>query len=122
MKFWKLLFISLAIFSSSSVNAAYLSYYITPNGNVVDSREYRYYRGTDNATWYLDGIANRIGISGNMFSLNTADFSVNDITDVTLPTAGGAWVSVSTVPVPAAVWLFGSGLICLIGFARRKKA
>ena len=27
---------------------------------------------------------------------------------------------VTTVPVPAAVWLFGSGLIGLIGFARRK--
>ena len=27
----------------------------------------------------------------------------------------------STVPVPAAVWLFGSGLIGLVGFARRKK-
>lgn len=27
---------------------------------------------------------------------------------------------VSTVPVPAAVWLFGSGLIGLIGFARKK--
>lgn len=29
---------------------------------------------------------------------------------------------VSAVPVPAAVWLFGSGLIGLAGFARRKKA
>lgn len=28
----------------------------------------------------------------------------------------------STVPVPAAVWLFGSGLIGLVGLARRKKA
>jgi len=28
----------------------------------------------------------------------------------------------SPVPVPAAVWLFGSGLVGLIGFARRKKA
>ena len=28
--------------------------------------------------------------------------------------------SVSTVPIPAAVWLFGSGLIGLIGLARRK--
>jgi len=26
------------------------------------------------------------------------------------------------VPVPAAAWLFGSGLLGLIGFARRKKA
>ncbi len=30
--------------------------------------------------------------------------------------------SVSTVPVPAAIWLFGSGLIGLIGVARHKKA
>ena len=29
--------------------------------------------------------------------------------------------SVSAVPVPAAVWLFGSGLVGLIGFARRKR-
>ena len=29
---------------------------------------------------------------------------------------------ISTVPVPAAVWLFGSGLIGLVGFARRKKS
>ena len=34
----------------------------------------------------------------------------------------GQWTSmeVSAVPVPAAVWLFGSGLIGLVGFARRK--
>lgn len=31
-------------------------------------------------------------------------------------------VSVSVVPIPAAVWLFGSGLLGLIGVARRKKA
>lgn len=34
----------------------------------------------------------------------------------------GSWlVTASPVPVPAAVWLFGSGLIGLAGFARRKK-
>jgi len=37
-----------------------------------------------------------------------------DMTRVTVSTA------VSAVPVPAAVWLFGSGLIGLAGFARRK--
>ena len=31
-------------------------------------------------------------------------------------------ISTSAVPVPAAVWLFGSGLIGLIGVAKRKKA
>ena len=30
--------------------------------------------------------------------------------------------TVSAVPVPAAVWLFGSGLLGLVGIARRKKA
>jgi len=29
---------------------------------------------------------------------------------------------VSVVPIPAAVWLFGSGLIGLLGVARRRKA
>jgi hypothetical protein len=27
----------------------------------------------------------------------------------------------AVVPVPAAVWLFGSGLLSLVGIARRKK-
>jgi hypothetical protein len=31
-------------------------------------------------------------------------------------------ITTSAVPVPAAVWLFGSGLLGLIGVARRKKA
>jgi len=34
------------------------------------------------------------------------------------PGSSGTW---SVVPIPAAVWLFGSGLIGLIGVARRKK-
>lgn len=33
-----------------------------------------------------------------------------------------AWVGASAIPVPAAVWLFGSGLIGLVGVARRKVA
>ena len=43
-------------------------------------------------------------------------FNANfDITDLTI-------TSVTPVPVPAAVWLFGSGLLGLVGVARRKKA
>lgn len=33
----------------------------------------------------------------------------------------GAFIGESAVPVPAAVWLFGSGLLGLVGMARRKK-
>jgi len=50
--------------------------------------------------------------------------------DVGIKSATGsyAWavhagdVGASAVPVPTAVWLFGSGLLGLIGVARRKKA
>ncbi|MCG6938822.1 MAG: hypothetical protein LJE83_11720 [Gammaproteobacteria bacterium] len=39
-----------------------------------------------------------------------ADASANVYTDV----------YVSAIPVPAAIWLFGTGLICLVGLAKRK--
>ena len=56
----------------------------------------------------------------NIYSLNTAGVvqdrwgaSLTDLND-------GAYVP-SAVPVPAAVWLFGSGLLGLVGIARRRK-
>ena len=49
-------------------------------------------------------------ISGSYTDANFLDATISSST----------FASVSAVPVPAAVWLFGSGLIGLIGFARRK--
>jgi hypothetical protein len=37
-------------------------------------------------------------------------------------TLNGVAAVVPEVPVPAAVWLFGSGLIGLVGVARRKRS
>ncbi len=50
------------------------------------------------------------------FPLWNANFDLTDIT-VTSVSGGG-----SVVPVPAAVWLFGSGLVGLVGVARRRKS
>lgn len=58
-------------------------------------------------------------------SLNTIDFAFFNIEQwengVSVFKAGGVLANnYSAVPIPAAVWLFGSGLIGLIGIARRK--
>ena len=36
--------------------------------------------------------------------------------------AAGLSATVTAIPIPPAVWLFGSGLLGLVGIARRKKA
>ena len=45
---------------------------------------------------------------------------INTLTMQFVDDTGLVAASVSAVPVPAAVWLFGSGLIGLVGIARRK--
>jgi hypothetical protein len=42
--------------------------------------------------------------------------------DTSAPQLGQYGIEISQVPVPAAIWLFGSGLLGLVGIARRKKA
>ncbi|MDH5571483.1 MAG: VPLPA-CTERM sorting domain-containing protein [Gammaproteobacteria bacterium] len=59
-----------------------------------------------------DGIGGSPMDNGPFEGFN-ANFDITSLTVVTPP---------DPVPVPAAVWLFGSGLIGLVGFARRKKA
>jgi len=53
---------------------------------------------------------------------NTGGFtSIATPDGVTWTSESGVFLS-TVVPVPAAVWLFGSGFIGLIGIARRKKS
>ena len=49
----------------------------------------------------------------------SCDYCVNSITMETLEVSAN--LVGSPVPLPAAAWLFGSGLIALVGFAKRKK-
>ena len=67
-----------------------------------------------------------INADGLLASVNTLDSDGDGISGINLYINGDlteiAEVSLTTsvVPVPAAVWLFGSGLPGLAGFARRK--
>jgi hypothetical protein len=68
------------------------------------------------------------GITAWTGSCTTAEvvyFLLNGTPDFTQRTQG--WASVTgiaytSIPVPAAVWLFGSGLVGLVGISRRRKA
>lgn len=59
-----------------------------------------------------DGISGSPMVDGPFVGVNL-NFDIGSGNSLTV-------LNVSTVPVPAAVWLFGSGLIGLIGLARRK--
>lgn len=56
-------------------------------------------------------------VTDDLLGINTVEVCTEIPQGVEIPE-----VTVSTVPVPAAVWLFGSGLIALVGITRRKQA
>ena len=84
------------------------------------------------------------GVSGNK-TLTTLNFTATNLTDPTTqvalgfiaqqpwyaadgltlldpqPSLSGATITVSAVPVPPAVWLFGSGLVGLVAVSRRRR-
>ena len=64
------------------------------------------------------------GDGGNLFADISGAYSWIEgiVTDDLNWSQVGQSYAVSAVPIPAAVWLFGSGLLGLVGMARRKKA
>ena len=77
--------------------------------------------------WYLhsDGTLRTGGATVNVDTGNSLIYFAHDtdysqFIDTGYETYGTYLVRTSVVPLPAAVWLFGSGLIGLIGLARRK--
>lgn len=76
-----------------------------------------------NEFYYLGRLSAGFHNSGRPFDayspVRTSHWAVDlaNVDSVSVTAAG----SVSLVPVPAAVWLFGSGLIGLVGIARKRK-
>lgn len=93
---------SLEVLSSSFVNT------FTGVFNIVTLDFQAVQPGTTTAALTLSPTQTSDWVSGDLFSPVTVNYV-------------GGTVEVGAVPVPAAVWLFGSGLIGLVGIARRGK-
>jgi len=102
-----------------------------------------YYGGASDpfsTAWLSNGVGFATGVTETGFSFTSYDYveltrvfawslDMTGLEDTNLNDGASSYgwefetsVSVSAVPVPAAVWLFGSGLIALAGFAKRKTA
>ena len=71
--------------------------------------------------WHLEtGGFSAVGFGEHITYVNDvgAEITIQSATDFSGPVVFG---EVATIPVPAAVWLFSSGLFGLIGIARRKQ-
>ena len=68
--------------------------------------------GRDENEWYVVDVTNDGGVWA-------ASWGVMDVDDGDNPPYLGAWVTTSSVPIPAAVWILGSGLIGFVGIRRR---
>lgn len=75
--------------------------------------------GIDFHVGFLDGSA------FDSYSSNLPNPSTFAINDASYNTVAGTWTAstftVTPVPVPAALWLFGSGLLGLVGLTKRKR-
>ncbi len=96
---------------------AYLGLY----GEVFDTFDVTYERGTGSGAGpisykFYSNQTFTISDSAGIQSISFQDWGVNAFDNFEFD------LTVTPIPIPAAVWLFGSGLLGLIGFSKRKKA
>ncbi len=92
------------------------------NNYSLSSSEFEAYTMQDGVEYTTDtmALANALSTSFTLTSTTDVNFYIWD--SYYLDNLGGISLNISSVPVPAAAWLFGSGLIGLIGVARRSRA
>jgi len=90
----------------------------TEYGNVIDA--YNVAQNSWKAHWFISGFDPTLDGQYDFFLVALSLDGTLELarTDMSITVGSGA----SVVPVPAAVWLFGTALIGLVGFGKRSKA
>ena len=96
-------------FSGGGATPTFFDFALNGDSSVWTSYEYNTFAGGDVG----GGITLALKVGCGAVAGCTADVFFDNVS---------FQADVSAVPVPAAVWLFGSGLLGLVGVARRKKA
>ena len=128
-------------FAGRTGSAEFFGYLGTPAWNIDDSSRVPLSTNTDaqfttgSMSAYVPDTASDIALTLAGSGLSDNGDGTYSATLVSVSNIGEVWgsfsgtpysevynVTVSAIPVPAAVWLFGSGLLGLVGIARRRKA
>lgn len=110
--------------SSGATSFIYGSEWEITYETMFDDTTYLGYVAYDDGNAYVPATGYFYETQGTDRSVHSSYLETTSVSSYNMYTASllVRYVDVAPVPVPAAVWLFGSGLVGLIGIARRKNA
>lgn len=114
-------------FAGTTGNVLYSLRFLDSIGNILGSTGNVFFQGLINTTTWTNITSGLVAVpTGTTAAFLEFSQGIGPIDGIDL-LAGSVLIddvtlNANVVPVPAAVWLFGSGLVGLVGVARRKKA
>ena len=113
-------------FAGSTGNVLYALRYLDGTGNILSDSANQFFQGDINElTWTeitFDLGAVPLGATAAFIEISQGIGPIDSVNLAGTVLIDDLYLGVSAVPVPAAVWLFGSGLLGLVGVARRRKS